>query len=361
MVMITVILGLYSSLIIILWIGWHKAIQTNPPAAPESVENISVVIPVRNEAHTIKALLDNLQKQQFKNFEVIIVNDHSQDNIHEIIRQHPLKTILIDSQGAGKKKALTTGVEAAKSSIIVTTDADCSVTPGWLQSIAFFFRDENVKLGFGGVRMPQQSFFSILQSIEFASLIGSAAATAAFDKPTMCNGANLAYRKNIFCEVGGYEGNFEISSGDDEFLMRKIHRQYPTGVRFMTSQAAIVETLPQADIRSFIQQRLRWAAKWRHNSSIDTIVLAFFILIAQLSSIVCILNCAISFSLLALALLAGKAFIEMAFLNRVCRFLQISWNWPAFFILQVIYPFYVVGIGVASNFMSNSWKGRKIG
>jgi biofilm PGA synthesis N-glycosyltransferase PgaC len=360
MVIVTVMLSLYASLIIILWMGWHKAIHINPPAASESTETISVIIPVRNEANTIKALLDSLARQEFKNFEVIIVNDHSQDNSDEIIRQHPLKTIVTDNQGSGKKKALTTGVEAAKGSIIVTTDADCSVSPEWLQSIEIFFREENVQLAFGGVSILQQSFFSILQSIEFASLVGSAAATAAYSKPTMCNGANLAYRKEVFYEVGGYEGNFEIPSGDDEFLMRKIHQQYPSGIRFIASQAAVVGTLPQHNLLSFIQQRLRWAAKWKHNSSAGTVMLAFFLFMAQLSSIACMLYFATSYSLWALMLLVTKAAIEMIFLIRVCRFLRVSWNWPAFLILQIIYPWYVIGVGVASNFMSNSWKGRKI-
>jgi biofilm PGA synthesis N-glycosyltransferase PgaC len=360
MVIITVILSLYSSLIIILWIGWHKAMRINPPAALESTVAISVVIPVRNEANTIKALLDSLARQRFKNFEVIIVNDHSQDKSAEIVRQHPLNVVLVENRGFGKKKALTSGIEMAKGSIIVTTDADCFVSPEWLRSIEIFFRDENVKLSFGGVSMSQQSFFSIIQSIEFASLIGTAAATAALDKPTMCNGANLAYRKDVFYEVGGYEGNFEIPSGDDEFLMRKIHQQYPTGIHFIALPAAVVGTLSQPNIRSFIQQRLRWAAKWKYNSSAGTIMLAFFLLMAQLSAIACMYYLATSFSFWAAIILASKAAVEMVFLYRVCGFLRLSWNWPAFLILQIVYPWYVIGIGVASNFMSNSWKGRKI-
>jgi biofilm PGA synthesis N-glycosyltransferase PgaC len=361
MVFPTLVLGIYCLLVIVLWIGWNRSLISDIPQKVDSMQKISVIVPIRNDVSTITALLDSLKRQHFKNFEVIIVDDHSEDGVVEIIRQHPLENLIVlENDGTGKKMAIATGVKIAKGSIIVTTDADCSVPESWLQTIQDTFSDEQIKLAFGGVAIKQHSFFSILQSIEFAGLIGSGAAAASFGKPTMCNGANLAYRRNVFLEVHGYEGNLEVASGDDEFLMRKIHERYQQGIRFIGTPAAVVVTLAQTDLRSFFRQRLRWASKWRYNSSRITILLALFIVVTQVSTVASIGCLLYSFSYLLLLSLLSKALIEYFFLNRVCRFLGVSWNWPAFLILQVVYPVYVIGVGVVSNFKSNSWKGRKI-
>jgi hypothetical protein len=60
----------------------------------------------------------------------------------------------------------------------------------------------------------------------------------------------------------------------------------------------------------------------------------------------------------ALFLMAVKVILEAAFLLQVCRFLGVRWKWAAFFSLQVLYPFYVIGIGVASFFRPFEWKHR---
>ena len=75
--------------------------------------------------------------------------------------------------------------------------------------------------------------FDALQTVEFASLIGSGACTMALGHPTMCNGANLCYEKRVFTEVGGFAGVDHLASGDDEFLMHKIAARHPTGVQFL--------------------------------------------------------------------------------------------------------------------------------
>ena len=99
----------------------------------------------------------------------------------------------------------------------------------------------------GAVRIkPTHSFFSKLQVIEFSSLIASAAATLTLGFPTMCNGANLAYRKTTFVEVNGFDGNAHIASGDDEFLMRKVVKKFGAkSLKFLRDFNAVVTTNPQ--------------------------------------------------------------------------------------------------------------------
>lgn len=360
MVLLTGIFVLYFLLLALLLVGWKKAMNAaiEQPSGKEPL--ISVIIPVRNEEHTIGKILGDLKVQDYSNFEIIVVNDDSEDETLWTVNTLDMKNVnVVHNKGRGKKAAIASGIGVARGSIIVTTDADCSVSSSWLKRIRAQFRDQKVLMAFGGVRMEgSHTFFDALQSMEFASLIGSGAATAALGKPTMCNGANLAFRKKVFTEVKGYQGNAAIPSGDDEFLMRKVHAMYPGSVRFINHPEAIVTTGTQATPEAFLNQRIRWASKWRYNSSRGTQLLAILVLLFQLAFIA---NWVLVFTpwiLQAMFVIVIKMILEAAVLLQVCRFLKTRWNWLAFFALQVVYPLYVVGVGVASFFRPFEWKHR---
>jgi poly-beta-1,6-N-acetyl-D-glucosamine synthase len=354
-----IILGLFI-------LGWNRGMREDvQPEIAESKLLVSVIIPARNECRNIEALLSDLANQRHAAFEVIVVDDHSEDDTFRVVHDFANRNSrirIISNKGQGKKVALTLGVESAKGSIIVTTDADCRVSPEWLSVLAHSFEDKNVKMAFGGVRMEATSAFSSLQSLEFARLIGSGMAIASLWHPVMCNGANLAFRKSAFEEVAGYEDNLHIPSGDDEFLMRKILVLYPTGVKAVFHRGAVVSTLPNGTLREFLQQRIRWAGKWAYNSSLLSKALAVFIFCLQLSALLLPLFVAVGWMDIKtfLILVLSKASVEFLFLKRVTRFLSLPCNWVSFAILQVIYPLYVVFIGFISNFKSFEWKGRKL-
>lgn len=360
MVLLTGIFVLYFLFLVVILAGWKRAMSVSPEEFPPKDPLVSVVIPVRNEELTISNLLSHLSLQEYKNFEIVIVNDDSEDETLWMVSQSQLKNLsVIHNPGKGKKAAITAGVRAARGSIIVTTDADCTVSPGWLRDIRVPFRDQKVMMAFGGVRMEGRgSFFDSLQAMEFASLIGVGASTAALGSPTMCNGANLAFRKKVFSEVKGFEDNLAIPSGDDEFLMRKIQTLYPDGIRFVSAADAVVSTPTQPDREALLNQRIRWASKWKYNSSRRTQALAVLILIFQGAFIANWFYFFSSHILQSLFFIVVKMILEAAFLLQVCRFLRVPWNWLAFFALQAIYPLYAIGVGVTSFFRTFEWKHR---
>ena len=360
MVILTGIFICYFLLLAALLVGWKKVMSTalEEPTGKEPL--ISVIIPVRNEELTISKILGDLMAQEYKNFEVIIVNDDSEDETLWMVNTCQVRNVnIVHNKGKGKKAAIASGVAAARGSIIVTTDADCSASPSWLKIIRAQFREHKTMFAFGGVRMEgRDTFFDALQSMEFASLIGTGASTAALGFPTMCNGANLAFRKKVFGEVKGYQGNQEIPTGDDEFLMRKVHARYPDGIRFVSHRDAIITTGTQSTVNAFVNQRIRWASKWRYNSSRSTQILAAAVALFQAAFIANWILVFTPFILQSLFFIAVKMILEAAILLQVCRFLQTPWNWLAFFTLQVVYPFYVIGVAVASFFRSFEWKHR---
>lgn len=358
MVLVTVLFTVWFALLIILLVGWRNAMHAKLPEGGGKEPMISVVVPVRNEAESITRLLASLADQEYRNFEVIIVDDGSEDDTVIRVRDAAYHNVkVISSNGKGKKAAISTGVAHARGAIIATTDGDCLVPPSWLRCLRAAFRDKRALLVFGGVRMDGKSFFSTLQAMEFSSLMGSGAATSALGAPTMCNGANLAFRRNAFKAVGGYKGNWHIPTGDDEFLMRAILRRFPGSVRFLNAAEAVVTTEPASSLRAFFHQRVRWASKWRFNNLAGQL-LAVFIVSLQVGAII---NLALVFTpliLQSLFLLAVKMILEAALLLQVCRFLSIRWRWRGFLLLQVLYPFYVIAVAVSAIFSPYSWKNR---
>lgn len=360
MVILTGVFVLYFALLIFLLAGWSRAMRQREEPPLRKHPLISVVVPVRNEEMRMWTLLENLALQEYKPFEIVVVDDDSQDETLWVARQSDLPNLrIIQSKGRGKKEALASGIRAAKGTIVVTTDADCLFPPQWLTHICTEFQDPKVMMAFSGVKMEgDRSFAGSLQEMEFSSLIGSGASTAALGFPTMCNGANLAFRKKVFSEVKGYEGNLDIPSGDDEFLMRKVSRAYPGSIRFINKPSAVVRTELQPALGAFLNQRIRWASKWRYNSSPFARALAVLIFVLQTGVIA---NWVLLLSpdvLQALFLMAVKMILEAAFLLQVCRFLKTPWNWLAFLALQVAYPIYVVAVAAASFFVPFQWKNR---
>ena len=359
---VSFVLITYALAVLLLRIGWQKAIsRTHETSPPSATPLLSVIIPFRNEGDHLYTLVSSLSHQSYKNFEVILVDDHSTNPSFDQLVLEKIKGRLILNNGEGKKAAITSGVKIANGEIIVTTDADCVVPGDWLEKISEKFHNDDVQFVFGGVAFKQNgTLFEDLQAIEFASLIGSAAATAEFGFPTMCNGANLAYRKRNFEVVKGYDGNENIPSGDDEFLMRKILKLKPGSARFLGGEGVVV-TDAKKSLSDFFTQRIRWAAKWRHNSSILTVAIAMSVALFQVFWL---------FQLYSLVRAPGNSLIiltvvmkimaEYAFLKIVCAKLRVRWSGVAFLLLQVVYPLYVIIIAVASNFVSYSWKGRKI-
>jgi poly-beta-1,6-N-acetyl-D-glucosamine synthase len=345
-------------------VGWHKSVARRVLEDKAEIPLLSIIIPVRNEQRGIGQLLQGIRIQSYQNFEVIIVDDNSSDNTAAIVStftsQDPRFTLLA-SRGEGKKVALTTGITSSRGEIIVTTDGDCRVDVDWLKTVQKYFVAHSTKMVFGGVRLEGTSFFSAVQSHEFLSLIGTGAATLWYGFPSMCNGANLAFRKAIFFEVGGYTNNLHIPSGDDEFLMRKIFEYCPDGIKFISDSKAVVNTSASLGMKEFLHQRVRWAGKWKYNVSSSNAVLAIFIFCFQLSVLLLPIVIAMGWIgvSLGLALFFLKFIAEGFFLKKIARFIKVPWRWPAFIFLQIFYPIYAVWIGLISSFSTFEWKGRK--
>lgn len=382
MLVITLILivGFYCVMNIALISIWLSNKPYRLQANQDNLLRISVIIPVRNEAGNIISLLKDLEKQQYPKdkFEVIVADDDSTDNTIALLQQFQKLTslqLLINSlppkenNTSPKKRAIQSSIQLANGELIVTTDGDCRVNERWLMTIADFQATTGAFLISSPVTFTNetptwiQRLWINIQTIEFSSLIGTGACAMLAKKPNMCNGANLAYLKTVFEEVGGFAGNENLASGDDEFLMHKIAGLYPDKVRFLKNCSAIVETQAHTSIKSFYYQRKRWASKWKHYSSYTTTALAVFIFLANFAVILApLLYFFYEMNKVQLCLiLLLKLSAELLFLSLVLSFLnkkRLIWLIP---LVQLIYPCYVTFFGfIAQGKNEYIWKGRKL-
>ena len=358
----------YAGLVILLTVGWTLASKPSVKVQRVDSDNrplISIVVAARNEEQCLPSLLNDLRAQQYVDFEVIIIDDHSEDRTSQICQKAAESDPRIRSvvaSGVGKKAALSQGVGLSQGTIIVSTDADCRVGPHWLEAWTHIFIDDSVMLGFGAVSMTGPTRFDRIQAMEFATLVGAGAATATLGKPTMCNGANLAFRRSAFVAVKGYAGNEQIPSGDDEFLMRKIESHFPGSIRYCADSNVLVKTGTLATLPAFVQQRIRWAGKWKCNSSTTSKLLAvgvFCLHLCVLALPILLVTDTIKPSVVLLCILL-KFFAEFFFLCSLRPIILSRWSWVAFFVLQLVYSGYVVGVALWSQFSGFQWKGRRL-
>ncbi|MDW7690905.1 glycosyltransferase [Flammeovirgaceae bacterium SG7u.111] len=328
----------------------------------------SVVIPVRDEAKNILKLLADLQVQTHLSFEVIIIDDRSEDDTFSLVSSFISKAhfpLRIETNQlrfpSPKKSAIVQGIELAKGQFIVTTDGDCRVQESWLAHLSEFIQQKQAKLVSGGVVFESNHLFGKMQTVEMMSLIGAGAASLAAGSPSMCNGANLAFEKKTFFEVGGYAGNEHLASGDDEFLLHKIHKKHPYNVFFLKDKASAVSTAPLKSLQDFFHQRKRWAGKWSHYTSLAPKLLAIFIFTYHFSFI--FLLAAPFFGLLSwnfsLSLIAIKLVLEFIYLGSLLLFYGKQKLSHLIFPLGMIYSFYAVIVGISSNFGGYTWKKRR--
>ncbi len=368
--LLILIFSTYLILVFVLWNGWNKVGNLRGETCKEEdLLQVSIIIPVRNEANNVVDLLQDLEEQDYpvNKYEVLIIDDASEDNTVELIRGFKsslgikLYPLIPTSFRSKKKAAIAQGVNIAKGDLILCTDGDTRVGKKWVKSMVSQFQTNKVKFISGPVNlMPANSLITKMQQIEFSSLIGTGAASIYYIFPNMCNGANMAFSKSAFEKVGGYRGKEDIPSGDDEFLMHKINKAFPQSIKFLKDDQAIVKTSPANSIRSFYSQRKRWAGKWKHYDLWQPKTLAGFIFTVQLSlllSLFAVVNGMISIQIF-ISIIALKYLTDYLYLNSINKFFKNKVSLLAFTALQIVYPLYVIIIALTSTFGTYSWKGR---
>lgn len=332
------------------------------------------MIAARNEAANIRRTLLDILAQDYPTelLEVIVVDDHSTDGTSAIVSSFAgqgVRLVRLDESeplNSYKKKAISVAIGMATGDFIVTTDADCRMDKGWLTTVIAYAEEKgHVLVSSPVVYSEQKGFFEELQTLEFLYLIGLGAAGIGNGHPSTCNGANLAYRRNVFHELGGFNGIDHLASGDDELFLHKVAGKYPDKIGFCKSRQAIVYTDAKRSLRGFINQRRRWASKSTHYKNKGIVALGVAIWIFNLLLLLTALA-APFFEMgdyrvgVLLAAITSKLAVEAFFLYPLCQFAKRRDLLAYLPVLTILHIVYMVYIGIAGNMGKYQWKGRRV-
>ncbi len=365
-----VIIILYGLFITLAIYGFNKHQHIDVKSTLDTYLSISIVLSARNEEKNIGACIKQLMAQEYPktSFEIILIDDASEDETYKlasnILSQSNIKhQIIRQNEHTGKKINLTKAIHLATGDIIVTTDADVIYrNVFWLKAIHLYF----VKYQPAMLIMPidyttHHQVLSTFQIVENIAISGITAGYTGINMAFMCSGANLAFKKHAFIDANGYQSHLDISSGEDVFLLEDIKNKKSANIMYGFDRHLIVKTLPEINLRNFLEQRIRWAYKAKYNKNqlnlfggfiiiaANLLVLALIVAIIKQSAIIPYLSIFVATKFVFDFLLL---FLASNFLNKV-KYLM--WLIP----FECVYWIYALVIGVASLIYKPYWKGIK--
>ncbi|MBI9070098.1 MAG: glycosyltransferase [Melioribacteraceae bacterium] len=323
----------------------------------------SVIVAARNEELNILDCLDSLNKLEYPEgkLEVIIIDDHSTDKtysiITEFIHDKPIFKVVQPAKEIGslrgKANAIANGIEIASGEIILTTDADCSVSKTWAKTIASYFKDD-VAMVCGYTNQFSKNIFEGAQSIDFIHLLTVAAGTMNLGKPISAIGNNMSYRKSVYQEVGGYEA-LEFSVTEDFNLLMAIHKLKKYKIIYPLDIGGLVTSKPMEDIKSLYWQKKRWSV-----GGLKSDIAGFSVMLLAYAPQICLLLSPFYFSKEVLYLIFFKLIIDFTFLKPIHSRLELQFSIKHFLGFQIYYFLYVL-IMPPLVFLNRKveWKGRK--
>lgn len=245
---------------------------------------VSVIVCCKNEAENLKENLPLIIEQDYKDFEIILIDDYSKDNTLEVMEtfkeQHPNIKIVevkpIDAFWGNKKYALTLGIKAASHNFLLFTDADCKPNSNqWISKMTRHFTNKkSIVLGYGGYDKKGYSFLNKL--IRYETLLAAIQyfSFAKAGMPYMGVGRNLAYRKELFFKASGFMSHMKIRSGDDDLFVNQVADK--TNVSLSLDKDSFTLTKSKTSFWAWFNQKRRHISTAKHYKAKHKFTLALF-------------------------------------------------------------------------------------
>jgi cellulose synthase/poly-beta-1,6-N-acetylglucosamine synthase-like glycosyltransferase len=298
-----------------------------------------------------------------------MVDDFSKDKSERVYINWRMENGLIETtllenlrlSNSPKKDAIARAIPILKNQWVVTTDADCVVPENWLYHLDQFIQQSNAEMVVGPVvYKTKNNWFHHFQQLDLLSLQGTTVGSFGIGKAFMCNGANFAYTKKFFNELGGFGGINQQASGDDVMLLQKAILKKPEAIQYLKNEESIVTTKPENNLFKLFMQRVRWASKATSYSSNYAKFVAVVVLLMNVfllvGCVLCVLHYFDWYILLSVFLI--KYLVDYILLAQSNNYLR-----KGKFLLplasSIVYPIFSSVVGLYSLFGSFTWKGRK--
>ncbi|MFD2725493.1 glycosyltransferase [Hyunsoonleella rubra] len=226
---------------------------------------VSVIICAKNEGDNLKTFLPSILKQNYPDFQVVLINDGSKDDTLEVMKtfasSNPKIKVVdvkpVETFWGNKKYPLTLGIKASKHGLLLFTDADCQpVSEYWIsEMVSKFSSEKSIVLGYGAYSKIKNSFLNKL--IRFETLV-TAISYFSFAKmgfAYMGVGRNMAYTKTQFFESKGFMGHMNIRSGDDDLFVNQSSTKTNTAI--CISKNSFTASPPKTSFKAWALQKRR--------------------------------------------------------------------------------------------------------
>ncbi|MCF6213552.1 MAG: glycosyltransferase [Flavobacteriaceae bacterium] len=258
--------------------AWSKSTNKTVPNLA-----VSVVVCAKNESKNLEALIPLLLNQNYKNFELVLINDASTDDTRDVIKNFASKNTCIkivdvkeNEQFWGNKKyALTLGIKAATHEHLLFTDADCRPnSTNWITSmVQNFSSKKQIVLGYGAYK-KDKTFLNKLIRYETLLTALQYFSYAKIGTPYMGVGRNLAYTKSVFFKVNGFINHMRIRSGDDDLFINEAANKDNTAICF--EEDTITTSIPKTSFKEWILQKRRHISTAKHYKKSHQFLLGLF-------------------------------------------------------------------------------------
>ena len=241
-----------------------RFLQSQPPLKQSVSIPVSVIICAKNEAENLRKYLPGILEQEYPHYEVIVVDDCSEDDTEEVLatlkqRYKHLRSTSITKDEKfthGKKLALTLGIKAASYEWLLLTDADCEVkSPVWLKHMSGnFTKETEVVLGYGPYQ-TKKGWLNKLIRLDTVYIALHYFSYALAGIPYMGVGRNLAYKKSLFFKNKGFVSHSNLTSGDDDLFINEVSHQNNT--RIEIAPESFTYSNPSKNFREWTRQKRR--------------------------------------------------------------------------------------------------------
>ncbi len=324
------------------------------------LDQISVVIPFRNEQDNLAGLVESINKSNNLPLEFIFVNDHSEDLSLSVINtlkaEVNYSVVQLNAEQLGKKVAIREGISNAEGSYILSLDADVIFSEMYFSSLKqleerdLYILPVQLFSGKGNILFEQDVYMLSALNLCVSGIF----------RPIVASGANLLYRKSAFERHDDIGSHAHIQSGDDMFLMKNFIDK-GASVELITNISFTVKTKTPDSWIDFFHQRVRWAAKTTAlkdllGHGVNALQGILTLLFVYLTLRFVAENDLYPAIFLWLLKSASDMIIALPFTWR-----QKRWsNWFFMPIYELIYPFYLLLMVILVMIMRPSWKGRTV-
>lgn len=357
-IFISIIVVYFSQTVIFIIGSKNKFEKINEDKLP----SVSVIVAARNEEENIIECMQSLEKLEYpeNKIEIFIVNDHSTDNTGDLIKDfifdkpkfkylEPEKEI---GSLKGKTNALANAIRDATGEVILTTDADCTVSPTWAKELASYYKPD-VAMVCGYTDQVSETLFGGMQSLDFIYLLMVAGGVMNLGKPLSCIGNNMSYRKSVYEEIGGYE-SLPFSVTEDFNLLMAMHRLKKYKIIYPMTSEGLVTSKPCSTWKSLFKQKKRWGV-----GGLESDIAGFGVMAIGFITHFCLILVPFFFSVLSLYLTLFKIAIDYYAIKGVHNKLKLRLRFKHFIAFEIYFILYVILLPfITLTNQKVEWKGR---